>query len=344
MRLKVHSSSVKLGIFTLIMVLVLAALGIVFSQMRFSRSTGYHAIFTSATGMLPGSKVRIAGVPVGSVSRVYVGKDHLAHVDFDIDNQYHVYSGTQAAVRYENLVGDRYLELMDGPGTAQPLRKGATLGTDRTKPALDLDLLLGGFKPLLRGLNPQQVNDLTGALLQVFQGQGGTLVSLLNSGGSFSKTLADRDALIGSVIENLKTVLGTIDQRNADFGTTLNELQRLVSGLAADKDPIGDALPRLAGATGDLTSLLKQVRPDLKANVEQLGTLSKNLDDRRDDVQYVLNLLPETYKKLIRIGSYGSFMNMYVCGTAVIVDGPDGQHQTRLVAPGGQSTGRCSDK
>ncbi|AYF73292.1 MCE family protein [Nocardia yunnanensis] len=342
MRFKLHASTVKLSIFTLVMVLILAGLGVIFSQMRFARSTGYHAIFTSSSGILPGAKVRIAGVPVGSVSRAYVGKDHLAHIDFDIDHQYRIYRSTNAAIRYENLTGDRYLELMDGPGSAQALDQGATIHVEQTKPALDLDMLLGGFKPLLRGLNPEQVNDLTGALLQVFQGQGGTLVSLLNSGGSFSKTLGDRDALIGSVIENLKTVLATIDDRNADFATTLNELQRLVSGLAADKDPIGDALPRLAGATGDLTTLLQQVRPDLKGNIDQLGRLSTNLDDKKDDIQNVLNMLPETYKKLIRIGSYGSFLNMFVCGANFLVDGPDGKTQ-QVNFIGGQHTGRCAE-
>ncbi|MBL1077510.1 MCE family protein [Nocardia sp. 2] len=338
--MKPHASTVKLGIFTLVMVLVLAGLGVIFSQMRFSRSTSYHAIFTSSSGMLPGAKVRIAGVPVGSVERVYV-KNNQAYVDFDIDREYRVYASTQAAIRYENLVGDRYLELLDGPGSAQPLKEGATIGLDRTKPALDLDMLLGGFKPLLRGLNPQQVNDLTGALLQVFQGQGGTLVTLLNSSGSFSKTLADRDALIGSVINNLNTVLGTIDEHNQEFSTTLNELQRLVSGLAEDKDPIGAALPRLAGATGDLTGLLQEVRPDLKSDIEHLGRLATNLDNSSGELQYVLDLLPETYKKLIRIGSYGSFLNMYVCGAHFLVTAPDGSTQ-RINAPGADRDGRCA--
>ncbi|MFJ1458503.1 MCE family protein [Nocardia sp. N2S4-5] len=341
--MKMHASTVKLSIFTLVMVLVLAMLGVIFSQMRFSRETGYHAVFTSSSGMLPGSKVRIAGVPVGSVSRVYVGKDHLAHVDFDVDNKYRLYTSTQAAVRYENLVGDRYLELMEGPGTAAALSKNATLGTDRTKPALDLDLLLGGFKPLLRGLDPAQVNDLTEALLQVFQGQGGALVALLNSSGSFSKTLADRDALIGSVIENLKTVLATIDDRGKEFDTTLTELQRLVSGLAADKDPIGAALPRLAGATGDLTDLLRQARPDLQQTFGQLGQLSQNLDDKSGDLQAIFDQLPETYKKLVRVGSYGSFLNMYVCGVTMLADGPDGKPM-EVHLPGNQTTGRCASQ
>lgn len=341
MRIKPHAATVKLTIFTLAMALVLAGLVIVFSQMRFARENGYHAVFTSSSGILPGMKVRIAGVPVGSVSGVHVGPDHLAHLDFNVDSKYRLYTSTKATIRYENLVGDRYLELLEGPGTAQVLPKGGTIDKDRTSPALDLDMLLGGFKPLLRGLDPAQVNDLTNALLQVFQGQGGTLVALLNSSGSFSKTLADRDALIGSVIENLKTVLATIDDRNQQFGTTLDELQRLVSGLAADKDPIGAALPRLAGATGDLTQLLQQARPDLKSTIEQTGRLAGNLDDGSDTVQYVLENLPDAYKKLIRIGSYGSFLNMYICGTNMVFDGPNGQPMI-FNTPGGQATGRCA--
>lgn len=342
MRIKFHATTVKLGIFTLIMVVILAFLVVVFSQMRFSRETGYHAVFTSSSGMLSGSKVRIAGVPVGSVGRVYVGKDHLAHVDFDVDSDHRIYTSTRAAIRYENLTGDRYLELMDGPGTAEPLHKGATIGTDKTKPALDLDMLLGGFKPLLRGLDPAQINDLTGALIQVFQGQGGTLVSLLNSGGSFTKTIAERDELIGSVIDNLKTVLATIDDHNKEFDTTLTELQRLISGLAQDKDPIGAALPKLAGATGDLTDLLKQARPDLKQTFGQLGTVARNLDDHSSDVEWIIQQLPSTYRKLVRIGSYGSFLNMYVCGVTMLTDGPNGQPQ-EVHLSGNQTTGRCSD-
>ncbi|MFI6171370.1 MCE family protein [Nocardia sp. NPDC051052] len=339
--MKNTATTVKLLIFTVVMALVFAGLVIVFSQMRFAREYGYHAVFTSSSGMVPGSKVRIAGVPVGSVSSVKVGKDHLAHVDFDVDRKYRLLTSTRATIRYENLVGDRYLELLEGPGNTEALRDGDTIDKDKTAPALDLDMLLGGFRPLLRGLDPAQVNDLTGALLQIFQGQGGTLVSLLNSGGSFAKTLADRDELIGNVISNLNTVLQTIDQRGDQFATTLDELQRLVSGLAADRDPIGDALPRIAGATRDLTGLLQQARPDLRSTIEQTGRLSTNLDNGSDTIQWVLDKLPDTYKKLIRIGAYGSFLQLYVCGTNLVVDGPNGQPM-QVNLPGKQTTGRCT--
>lgn len=343
MRFKPRATTVKVGIFTLIMVVVLGFLVVIFDQMRFSSQTGYHAVFTSSSGMLPGSKVRIAGVPVGTVTRVSVGKDDLAHVDFDVDRQYRLLRSTHATIRYEDLVGNRYLELMDSPGSNRPLPAGGTIGTDQTKPALDLDMLLGGFKPLLRGLDPSQVNSLTSALIQVFQGQGGALVALLNSSGSFAKTIADRDQLIGSVIANLNTVLGTINAHSKEFDTTLAELQRLISGLAADRDPIGAALPKLAGATTDLTGLLQEARPDLHESFNQLDRVATNLDDHSDVVQQILQQLPAAYKQLVRVGSYGSFMNMYFCGGQALVTGPDGK-PWELDLPGNQTTGRCAAK
>lgn len=337
-----NANGIKLLIFTLVMSLIFAGLVVVFSQMRFSREEGYHAVFTSSSGILPGAKVRIAGVPVGSVTSVEVGEDHRAHVEFDVDRKYSLFTSTRATIRYENLVGDRYLELLEGPGSADVLRPGGTIELANTAPALDLDMLLGGFKPLLRGLDPAQVNDLTNALLQIFQGQGGTLVSLLNSGGSFAQTLADRDALIGSVIDNLNVVLATIDERGDQFETTIAELQRLIGGLAEDRDPIGAALPRIAGATGDLTDLLAQARPDLRATIAQVDRLATNINDGEDTVQWVLDRLPETYRKLIRIGSYGSFLQLYVCETNIVMDGPNGQ-PIQVNLPGPQSSGRCAD-
>ncbi|WP_040833182.1 MCE family protein [Nocardia brevicatena] len=337
------ATTVKLAIFTLVMTLVFAGLAVVFSQVRFSRENGYHAVFASASGMLPGDKVRIAGVPVGSVTSVKVGKDYKAHVEFDVDRKYRLLASTRATIRYENLVGDRYLELLEGPGDTETLPPGGTIGSDKTAPALDLDLLLGGFKPLLRGLDPAQVNDLTNALLQIFQGQGGTLVSLLNSSGSFAKTLGDRDELIAGVIDNLNAVLKTISDRGDQFATTIDELQRLVSGLAADRDPIGVAIPRLAGASAALTDLLAQARPDLQATIAQTGRVATNLDNDSDTVQWVLDKLPPTYKKLNKIGSYGSFLQLYVCRTNFLVDGPEGK-PLLLELPGEQTTGRCASE
>ncbi|MGX1811171.1 MCE family protein [Nocardia sp. NPDC055321] len=332
---------IKLAVFATVMAMIFAGLVVVFGQIRFAPASDFRALFTSSSGMLPGAKVRIAGVPVGTVTSVELGPDYLAHVGFRVDSEHVLRTSTRAAIRYENLVGDRYLELLDGPGEARELAAGATIDVEHTAPALDLDMLLGGFKPLLRGLDPDRANNLTDALIRIFQGQGGNLVSLLNDGGSFAQTLGDRDALIGSVIDNLNTVLATIDERGDQFTSTITEIRRLVSGLAADRDAIGEAIPRIAGATGDLTDLLAQSRPDLRATVEQTSRVAGLMNEGSDTIQWVLDRLPQTYRDLIRIGSYGSFLNMYMCSVVFLVDGPNGT-TNEIAIPGQQTTGRCA--
>ena len=67
-----RATTVKFLAFTTVMVLIFAGLAIVFSQARFSSTDGYRAVFTNASGLKSGEKVRIAGVPVGSVKGVEV--------------------------------------------------------------------------------------------------------------------------------------------------------------------------------------------------------------------------------------------------------------------------------
>jgi phospholipid/cholesterol/gamma-HCH transport system substrate-binding protein len=335
-------TAIKLGIFTVLTTLVFLGLAVVFAQLDFTSTDNYHAVFADGSGMTSGSKVRIAGVPVGTVTDVTVDDDNRAHIDFTVESTHRLLVSTRAVIRYENLVGDRYLELTEGPGAADRLEPGSTIPIDRTSPALDLDQLLGGFKPLLEGLNPDQANQLTAALIQVFQGQGDTLTTLLSSTGEFTKTLADRDALIGSVIDHLNSVLRTITDQGDGFDATVDQLQRLISGLGQDRGPIGAALPRLASAAGGLAQLLQVSRPDLSASITQLDRTAAQLNAGQDQTQWVLDHLPTAYRELARVGSYGSFMNMYVCATQFLVTGPGGQTELVRIPGSDQQTGRCA--
>ena len=146
---------------------------------------------------------------MGTVNGVSLRTDKKALVKFDADRSVVLTTGTRADVRYLNLVGDRYLELADGPGSTKMLPAGSEIPIDRTAPALDLDLLLGGLKPVTQGLNPQDVNALSASLIQVFQGEGGTLNSLLTKTSSFTNALADNSQTVQQLIDNLNTVVGT---------------------------------------------------------------------------------------------------------------------------------------
>jgi phospholipid/cholesterol/gamma-HCH transport system substrate-binding protein len=336
-----RGTTVKLAAFTTVMVLIFGVLVVVFGQFRFTATTTYHAIFTNASGLKTGERVRIAGVPVGTVAGVTVTKDNHAQVDFDIDTRYSLLASTKAAVRYENLVGDRYMELVEGAGDPKQLRSGGTIPAGQTDPALDLDALLNGFKPLFRALDPTQVNQLSSELIAVLQGQSGTIESVLSHTGSLTNTLADRDQLIGQVVTNLNTVLGTIASRKDQFSSTLDQLQKLVSGLAADKDPLGNSLAKINTGTAELTSLLVDARPPLAGTITQLSRLSTNLDAGKGDIDSVVSRLPDTYRRLVRTGVYGNFFQFYLCNVIIKFTGPDGKPLS--ITQVNQTAGRCAE-
>jgi phospholipid/cholesterol/gamma-HCH transport system substrate-binding protein len=335
---------VNVIVFTVVMLLVAAGLVVVFGQFRFASGNTYHATFAEASRLKAGQDVRISGVPVGSVKKVKLNPDNSVDVAFDVNERYQLYTSTRAVVRYQNLVGDRYLEITSGPGDLRKLPPGGTIAKDNTQPALDLDALLGGLKPVLKGLDGNKVNEVSNAVIELLQGQGGALSNLLASTGSFTQNLASRDQLIGDVINNLNAVLATVDEKGTQFDASVDQLQQLITGLAQNRDPIAGAIPPLASASSDLTEMLQASRRPLQGVIENIRPLAQRLDERKGDVNKVIEPLAENYLRLNALGAYGSFFNIYYCSIRMKINGPAGSDI--LIPFGGPpdpSKGRCSD-
>lgn len=334
---------INVSIFTVVMLLVAAGLVVVFGEFRFSLSNTYHANFTTASRLKSGQDVRIAGVPVGSVKEIKLAPDNTVDVTFDVNKRYQLYSSTRALIRYENLVGDRFMEIASGPGDLRKLPPGATINKDHTQPALDLDALLGGLKPVLKGLDGNKINEVSNAVIELLQGQGGAVNELLSSTSSFTSDLAARDQLIGDVINNLNTVLGTVDDKGAQFNASVDQLQQLITGLAQGRDPIAGAIGPLASASTDLTDMLARSRRPLQGVLENLHPLASALDARKAEVNDVIEPLAENYLRLNALGAYGSFFNIYYCSIRMKINGPAGSDI--LIPFGGPpdpSKGRCA--
>jgi phospholipid/cholesterol/gamma-HCH transport system substrate-binding protein len=333
---------IKFTIFGLIMAMLTAFLFVVFNQTRTGPTNGYSAVFTDASRLEAGDTVRVAGIRVGTVEDVSLEADKKVLVTFDTDRNMVLTTGTKAAIRYLNLVGDRYLELLDSPGSTKIMPVGAQIPLERTAPALDLDLLLGGLKPVIQGLNPQDVNGLTTSLVQILQGQGGTLESLFSKTSSFTNSLADNNQVIEQLIDDLRTVLDTLSKDGDEFSGAIDRLDQLIKGLSADRDPIGTAIESLDNGTSSLADLLGRGRAPLAGTIESISRLAPLLDSDKDRLDATIQRLPEIYRKLARVGSYGAFFPYYICGIAFRAS--DLQGRTVVFPWIKQETGRCVDR
>jgi phospholipid/cholesterol/gamma-HCH transport system substrate-binding protein len=332
---------IKFGIFAVIMALLTVFLFFTFGQYRTGSTNGYSAVFTDASRLKTGDTVRVAGIRVGTVTDVSLDSDRRVLVDFDADQNIKLTEGTKAAIRYLNLTGDRFLELVDAPGSTRLMPPGAQIPVDRTEPALDLDLLLSGLKPVIQGLNPQDVNALTSSLVQVFQGQGGTIDSLLSKTSSFSNTLADHNQTVQQLIDNLNQALCTISKDGDQFKDAIDKLEKLIGGLSTDRDPIGTAITSLDNGTASIADLLTHARPPLKGTIDQLNRLAPNLDNGKGFLDGSLQRAPGNYRKLARIGAYGSFVQYYICELTIRVTDLQGRaSQFPFIK---QENGRCAE-
>ncbi len=337
-------------VFVAATLLATGTLAATIANLQFGDKATYKAVFRDATGLADGQEVRIAGVRVGEVRSITVARDRVhALVELDVLKTSVLTEGTKATIKYRNLVGERYVALTQEVGAARPLKDGATIGLDHTQSALDLTVLFNGFKPLFAALSPKDVNELSANLISVLQGEGGNIGSLLAKTASLTSTLADRDAVIGRTIANLNAVLGTVDAHDAALKQLIDQLQRFVSGLAADRRTIGASLDNINSLTAQTADLLAVTRPSIKADIANLRSLSGNLNKPSNTATFekFLSTSPAKIAQITRTATYGSWFNFYLCdfGGTVVVPAPvkgAPAVEIPLKKPGGLSAARCS--
>ena len=320
------SAGVKLGIFTLTSVLVTGLLAVIMGNIGLGDTREYHAIFSNASNIQKGDDVRVAGVNVGKVTGVDHHERTMAKVSFTVDEDVEMTSATTAEIRFLNLIGDRYLALERGDDAegAKALEGGATIPVANTRPSLDLTTLFNGFKPLFQALTPEQVNELSMNLVQVLQGEGGTVRGLLEHTASLSGALADRDQLIGEVVTNLGETLDTVNERHEQLSTLVVELKDWMGDLADNRETIGDSLGNISALTETVADLLRRGRPLLKKDIAELRGLAKllNRPEQRAEIVDLLERMPEVMEDQTRTGTYGSWYQYYICGVALKVKLP----------------------
>jgi phospholipid/cholesterol/gamma-HCH transport system substrate-binding protein len=305
---------VKLLVFAAITVVLAGYLAHTLGPLWSVAGAEYRARFTEVTGVLAGDDVRIAGVRVGQVTAIRVVENTQAELTFRITEPASLPRTVHAAIRYRNLIGQRYMALTEGPGGAGSLPAHGVIPLSQTTPALDLTVLFNGFRPLFTALTPNDVNALAYEVIQVLQGESGTVTGLLQHTASLATALADRDAVIGQVISNLDAVLTTLDGARDTLSDTILQLQQFVSGLAADRAAIGAAVQNIAGLTAATASLLGAARPDLERDIAGLGALSGILGANETVIDDTLAKLPGRYQALTRTASSGSWFNFFLCG------------------------------
>jgi phospholipid/cholesterol/gamma-HCH transport system substrate-binding protein len=223
----------------------------------------YTATFTDVSGLDVGNDVRISGVQVGKVEAVRL-EGRTAKVDFTALNEHPVYNNTIAAVRYQNLLGQRYVELVQTSSAGGRLPTGSTIPVGQTVPSFDITKLFNGFRPVFQTLDAAQLNQFGENLLRLIQGDDTGIGPVLRDLDAISKYAVNRQAVITVLIRNL-------GELSRDLGGKSQQLFQLIAAL-------NDALATFTSKAEEFRTSVDIELPMLRNLVRILQTAEHGFD------------------------------------------------------------------
>jgi phospholipid/cholesterol/gamma-HCH transport system substrate-binding protein len=276
-------------------------------------TTAYGAVFTDAYGLSEGDDVRMAGVRVGRVQSIELDGD-VAKVGFIVQSDQRLYGNTNAAVLYENIIGQRHIGLSLGEtGSTDQLPANSVIPVEQTEPSFDVGTMLNGFEPMFSLLDPKEANNLTLGLIETFQGGRSSLTALVDQTTTFTQTLAGRDKVLGDAINSLSKVTGNLAVQSDNLDHTLDQTSQVVEAFNARRPELRSSMGSLAQVTRRLSAVTDEVYPSFNELVDRKPGFAAHMVGIEPQLAFMGGNLPLLLKGLARIASDGSYANAYAC-------------------------------
>ena len=266
------------------------------------------ASFPRTVSLYEGSDVRVLGVPIGQVDSVSPSGTDVT-VKMSYDAQYKVPADAEAVIVSPAIVGDRFVQLTPVYKQGAVLANNATLTTEQTSMALELDEIYESIDDLTVALGPNGANE------------DGSLTQLLDS---TAENFAGQGEQFNQTIEDLGKFTGTLDNNKEELFGTLQQIERFVSALAENDQTVRDfnqsfaaaagvlegereelalALKNLGIAMREVTGFVQENRTALSENITGLKDVTQILVRQRDALTEIMNVAPLALNNLFLTGN-----------------------------------------
>ena len=273
----------------------------------------YAAVFSDVSGLRVGDDVRMAGVRVGRIDSIELDET-VARVAFRIESSQVVHDNTEAAITYQNIIGQRYLGLsLAGGAAGAALPPGSEIPLERTEPSFDISVLLNGFEPLFSVLDPAKVDEITGTIVTALQGDAGSITTLVAETTRLAESLAEPDKILGDIIVDLDGVIADMATQSQDIDSVIGSARAIFTELSAQRAETVESMDSIATTVDRLATLTSEVEPELHDLLVREPGFSQHYMDNLDEFAYFGANLPALLKGLARVSQDGSYLSTYLC-------------------------------
>jgi phospholipid/cholesterol/gamma-HCH transport system substrate-binding protein len=274
----------------------------------------YTATFSDVMGLKEGDDVRVAGVRVGRVDRIDL-VDTVAEVTFRVENDHALYTDTIASVVYQNIIGQRYIGLSPGQRPNRTLLpENGAIPLESTEPSFDITYLLRGFEPLFALLDPEQVDNLTDAIIEALQGDDSSILSIITQTSALAEVFAGPDQVLGNVVTNLNSAVSNLAGQSGNLQTVITQTRDIMVALDNRREALRDSVGSINSAVGRLADITGSVYPEFSEMVDREPGLTTHLaGEGHNRIAFFGANLPATLKGIARFTQEGAYGNIYGC-------------------------------
>ncbi|RZB30220.1 MAG: phospholipid/cholesterol/gamma-HCH transport system substrate-binding protein [Desulfobacteraceae bacterium Eth-SRB1] len=285
----------KVGVFVVIGILLLTYMSMKVGGLSFTRAKGYDVTvyFDSAAGLAEDVQVEIAGVEVGRVRRISL-EDGKALVVLRINSNVKLTKDVKAIIRTKGILGDKYIELVQGSPSAPELKGGDVIV--KTVPATDMDALMSTM-----GEVAKNINKLTNSMANVFAGEKGE---------------ASLRSIMDSMQEMSETMNRTVQQNNEDITKIIanfSDFSKILKDMGdTNSDDIHAIAANMRKASEKMEDLIAGINNITAKINEGKGSLGKlvNKDEMIDNLTGALTSLNKITDKIEKgEGTLGKLVN-----------------------------------
>ena len=298
----------KVGIFTVLGVILIIIISIVFGKFNLISADGKKIFFRieNASGLNSGTPIFFKGIKVGEVDSISM-KDGQITAAIVIYDEYKIPDNVRFNIKQAGFVGQKYVELEINKDIPQKsvLMNNYEYDSNQQSASIDsvmakMDALAGEMTKLL-----QTFNEVVSPIEQKSSLKE-TVLNIEKITTSVNDLITNNDRNIQAVLSNIKNLTDKFDKiivdNEKDINTSIGNIAELTTSLKSLSTSINGLLAKNEANINTSLGNIKEISEKLNSTMDEIKVIAKDINSGKGTLGLLINdeQTKEDVKKVVR--------------------------------------------